>query len=144
MALLFLLLFGIYREAFRTELIIDPISVPRRYEETGLTAEVMADRVGDALREIEVLAGTTIERDNLVRLKDEEAAPDVSIPGTKLELKTVVELARELIGIHPKHVRGDLVVRPPTLRDWPTILCHVPRHSGSRLRPCRPTQPSRV
>ena len=90
MALLFLLLFGIYREAFRTELIIDPISVPRRYEETGLTAEVMADRVGDALREIEVLAGTTIERDNLVRLKDEEAAPDVSIPGTKLELKTVV------------------------------------------------------
>jgi hypothetical protein len=47
------LLLYVYREVTRDVLIIDPFTVPKRFEETGLTSEVMANRIGDTLHEIE-------------------------------------------------------------------------------------------
>jgi tetratricopeptide (TPR) repeat protein len=104
------LLFYFYREMTRDVLIIDPFTVPKRFEESGLTAEVMANRIGDALREIEVATRTGMKKDNLTSLKEEGSLPDVEIPGTKLGLKTVVDIARSVFGIYPKHVSGDIVV----------------------------------
>ena len=47
------LLLYLYREVTRDTLIIDPFSVPKRFEESGLSGEVIANRVGDAIRQIE-------------------------------------------------------------------------------------------
>ena len=103
-------LFYIYREVTHDALIIDPFTVPKRFEEAGLTSEVVANRIGDALREIEITTQTRMKKDNLSSLRDDGSMPDVEIPGTKLGLKTVVEITRTVFGIYPKHVSGDIVV----------------------------------
>jgi Tfp pilus assembly protein PilF len=102
-------LFYVYREVSREVLIIDPFSVPKRFEETGLTPEVVANRIGDAMRAIETSAETQMKKDNLTSLRDQGSTPDVEIPGTKLGLKTLVEVTRTVFGIYPKHASGDIV-----------------------------------
>jgi len=48
------LLFYVYREVTRDAVIIDPFTVPKHFEEAGLTGEVMANRIGDRLHQIEI------------------------------------------------------------------------------------------
>src|ERR1700676_161861 len=57
------LLIYVYREVTRDVLIIDPIAVPRRFEEAGLSSEVMANRIGDALRHLEIEAHSRLRMD---------------------------------------------------------------------------------
>src|SRR4029077_8137732 len=90
-------------------LVIDPFSVPKRIEESGLTPDVVSNRIGDAFHQMESNAQTQLKKDNLTLLRDEGSMPDVEIPGTKLSLKTMVEVTRAILGIHPKHVSGDIV-----------------------------------
>src|SRR5208337_2395261 len=104
------LLFYVYREVTRDVLIIDPFTVPKHFEEAGLTGEVMANRIGDRLRQIEIATQTRMKKDNLTSLREEGSVPDVEIPGTKLGLKTLVDMTRALLGIYPKHISGDIVV----------------------------------
>src|SRR5271166_1703645 len=104
------LLFYVYREVTRDVVIIDPFTVPKHFEEAGLTSEVMANRIGDRLRQIEVAAQTQMKKDNLTSLREEGSVPDVEIPGTKLGLKTLVDITRTLFGVYPKHISGDIVV----------------------------------
>jgi tetratricopeptide (TPR) repeat protein len=100
----------VYREATRDVLTIDPFSVPKQFEEAGLTSEVMANRIGGTLRQIEVDTQTTMKKDNLGSVHDEASMPDVEIPGTNLGLKTVVDITRTVFGINPKHISGDIVL----------------------------------
>jgi len=104
------LLFYIYREVTRDVIIIDPFTVPKRFEEAGLTSEVMANRIGDTLHQIEIATQTRMKKDNLTSLREEWSVPDVEIPGTKLGLKTLVDVARTVFGIYPKHISRDIVV----------------------------------
>ncbi len=104
------LLFYVYREVTRNVLIIDPFTVPRHFEEAGLTGEVMANRIGDRLHEIEIGTQTRLKKDNLTSLREEGSVPDVEIPGTKFGLKTLVDVTRAVLGIYPKHISGDIVV----------------------------------
>src|SRR5260370_36169773 len=61
---------------FHDVLVIDPFSVPKRYAEAGLTPEVVADRIRDALRQIE--AGVESESQDRVALpNDQTAIPDI-------------------------------------------------------------------
>src|ERR1017187_1974184 len=105
-----LLLFHIYREVTRDVLIIDPFTVPKHFEEAGLTSEVMANRIGNTLHQIEIATQTQMKKDNLTSLREEGSVPDVEIPGTKLGLKTFVDITRTVFGIYPKHISGDIVV----------------------------------
>src|ERR1017187_7788637 len=107
-------LFYIYREVTRDALIIDPFTVPKRFEEAGFTSEVVANRIGDELRQLETTP-IRMKKDNLSLLRDAGAVPDVEIPGTKIGLKTIVEVTRTVFGIYPKHVSGDIVVHATTL-----------------------------
>jgi len=117
------LLLYAYREITRDVLIIDPFTVPRHFEEAGLTSVVVANRIGDTLRQIEEATQTRMKKDNLTSLRDEGSTPEVEIPGAKLDLKTVVDLARSVFGIYPKHISGDIVVpldRPTNAASPPT------------------------
>jgi tetratricopeptide (TPR) repeat protein len=100
----------IYREVSRDALIMDPFSVPKGFEDRGLTSEVVSNRIGNTVREIEMNVLTRMKKDNLSSLHDEGSIPEVEIPGTKLGLKAVVEGTRAILGIYPKHVSGDIVV----------------------------------
>lgn len=108
-ALFLPLLLYLYQEVDRDVLIIDPFSVPKRFEEAGLTPEVVAHRIGNALRRIEVDAHTRAKKDKLTALRHEGSQLDIELPGTKLGLKTAVEIIRVVFGIHPKHVSGDII-----------------------------------
>ena len=59
------LLFYVYREVKRDVLIIDPFTVPKYFAEAGLTGEVMANRIGDKLRQIEITTQTQMKKENL-------------------------------------------------------------------------------
>jgi tetratricopeptide (TPR) repeat protein len=108
------LLLYVYREVTRDSLVIDPFSVPKQYEEAGLTPEVVANRIGNAMRQIEAEARTEMKKDNLESIHDEGSTPDVEIPGTKLGLKTLVDITRAVFGVYPKHVSGDIVAQAAT------------------------------
>src|SRR5208337_4451457 len=123
------LLFYVYREVTRDVLIIDPFTVPKHFEEAGLTGEVMANRIGDRLRQIEIATQTRMKKDNLTSLREEGSVPDVEIPGTKLGLKTIVDMTRALLGIYPKHISGDIVV--PV--DTPTKVGSPPVQQQARV-----------
>src|SRR5271157_3788726 len=100
------LLFYVYREVTRDVVIIDPFTVPKHFEEAGLTGEVMANRIGDRLRQIEIATQTRMKKDNLTSLREEGSVPDVEIPGTKLGLKTLVDITRNLSKTHQRQHRG--------------------------------------
>jgi tetratricopeptide (TPR) repeat protein len=104
-------IFYVYSEVTRNVLIIDPFTVPKRFEEMGLTSEVMANRIGDALRQTERNAKTTqMKNDQLAFARDEGSPLEVEIPGTKLGLKTVIDVTRTVLGRYPKHISGDIVI----------------------------------
>ena len=105
----------VYREVTRDVLIIDPFTVPKSFEEAGLTPEVMANRIGDMLRQMETATDSSMKKDTLAAFRDEGSPPDVEIPGTKLGLKTVVDITRSVFAIYPKHISGDIVVRADLL-----------------------------
>jgi superkiller protein 3 len=104
------LILYVYREVTRDALIIDPFTVPKRFEEAGLTSDVMANRIGDKLRQIEEATETRRRKDSLNSFKDAGSIPEVEIPGTMLNLKTVIDITRSVFGIYPKHIRGDVVI----------------------------------
>jgi len=103
-------LFYICREVTHDALVIDPFTVPKSFEEAGLTSEVVANRIGNALRQIETTTQTRMKKDNLVSLRDEGSVPDVPIPGARIGLRTVVEAVRTVLGRYSKHVGGDIVM----------------------------------
>jgi tetratricopeptide (TPR) repeat protein len=99
----------IYLELRRDVLILDPFSVPKRLEERGLTGEVIAHRVRDALLQMQAETKTSMKKSNLSAARDEGAMPDMEISGTKMGVKTVADLLRSLLGKNLKHASGDIV-----------------------------------
>jgi tetratricopeptide (TPR) repeat protein len=116
------LLLYVYREVRREVLIIDPFTVPKDFENAGLTPEVMANRIGDRLRQIETATDSVMEKDTLASLRDEGSTPDVEIPGTNLGLKTVIDITRSVFGIYPKHISGDIVAQANLLTNTEPTL----------------------
>jgi hypothetical protein len=109
-ALLLLLIFYISHEAIRDVLIIDPIAVPKSFADAGLTPEVMANRVGEKLRQMETATETSMKKDVLGSYMDELSIPEVEIPGTKLNLKLAIDVTRSIFRRYPKHIGGDIVL----------------------------------
>jgi hypothetical protein len=118
--LVLLVVFYIARDIAHDVVIVDPISVPWDFESAGLTPAVMAQRVGDRLRQIESATTTSMRKDSLTAIQDETATPDVEIPGTKMGLKTMSAMIRNLLGIYRKHVGGDVVYSAAEPGDAPT------------------------
>jgi Flp pilus assembly protein TadD len=109
----------VVREVNRDVLIIDQFGVPKSLSDAGLSSDVMANRVGERLREIEDTTKTYMKKDVLGSQSEEASIPEVEIPGTKLGLKTIVDVARSLLHRDPKHIGGDIVLpltdaRPPS------------------------------
>ncbi len=109
-------LFYVYREAYREALVIEPLAMPKPLEESGLTSEVMANRIGDALYAIESKTKTRMKKDKLDGDSD-TAPPDVEVPGTGLGVKTLIDVTRTVFGIYPRRVIGDVVMQGESAKD---------------------------
>lgn len=101
------------RELQRDVLVVDPIAVPKDFEDNGLTADVMSNRMCDALRRVESATKAKMKMDNPASSHDQGATPEIEIPGTKLTIKTVIDVIRRLSNKYPKHVTGDIAFAQP-------------------------------
>src|SRR5712691_8278551 len=74
-------------------IVIEPISVPRRYEDAGLTPEVMSQLIADALAGLEAQSHSKVPTDRFVLSSDPSSLPDVDVevPGIKFRLRAFVE-----------------------------------------------------
>lgn len=132
--LLFFVSFYIHRELNRDVLIIDPFSVPKQFDEVGLTPDVIANRIRDAMHQIEAGARTSMKKDSLASLREMGSTPNVEIPGTGLGVKTVIEVAREVLGKYPKHVGGDIVLeKTESIPNNATVTVYI-THGRDRNR----------
>lgn len=105
LALALSLLRGFWRETVE----IQPLSVPPDLAATGMTGEVAARRLADALTRRRKEA-----REDYVNLRAPEpvmqwAEPDFEVPGVKLSLRSLTAFVRRIIGLRPTTVSGDLI-----------------------------------
>ncbi len=114
-----------YREVTRNVLIIDPFTVPKIFADAGLTPEVLANGIGDALRQIEESTRTRMQKDSLAIGPDTSPTPDIEIPGTKLGLRTVIEELRSTFGIYTKHISGDVFVPVGAVSEVPSSSINI-------------------
>jgi Tfp pilus assembly protein PilF len=107
-----------YRELASAALIIEPINVSKQYADAGITPEVMASRIKDALIAVEAATKTLLEKDRLVirSRSDMAASPDPELLGTKLGLKSVIEITRNIIPFlpQPQSVGGEITLSTTT------------------------------
>jgi tetratricopeptide (TPR) repeat protein len=109
---LFLILLGVcvYSGASLNSIVIEPFSVPKRYEDAGLTPEVMSRLIADALVDLEEQAHSGMRKDRLALSSDPSPFPDIEVPGTKFGLRTLVEATLQIFRRDPTHVRGAILL----------------------------------
>lgn len=100
------------REMMKSDtVIVEPFSVPKAFEESGLTPNAMATRIADALAKLENSTLTTASSRDDVRLASALGSIDkIEVPGTNLGLGTVIDTMRTLLGRSARHVGGGIVV----------------------------------
>jgi tetratricopeptide (TPR) repeat protein len=111
------------QQVLHARLVIEPIIVPKQLEDSGITAEVMSNRIRDALDRIEATAGTNIREESsesrtstprFVVPSDQTPYASVEIPGTKFDLNSVVQLILSVLQFHqPDTVSGEVTLPGP-------------------------------
>ena len=102
-----------YRELNRDVLVIYPFSVPRQYADSGLTGEVMANRIANAIDGIQTAAETYMRKDEVMRFSGSRLGPSIEIPGTGIGLQAVTQILRAVFQVHPKRVSGEVTLPLP-------------------------------
>jgi tetratricopeptide (TPR) repeat protein len=127
-----------YPRVSRDVLIIDSFSVPKQFEEAGFTPDVVANQIFNTMQEINADAHAQIEKDEVTWARDEGSIPDVEVPGTKLGIKTFLEMARAIPGAHKaRHVIGDIVALQTgglSVGSQITVTIYFKDDQGSHIR----------
>jgi superkiller protein 3 len=117
-------LFYLYDETTHHVLIVDSINLPE--DKNGFTSAVMVNQIGDALRRIEAVTRTQMNKDS-VRLPQEAVSPPaIEVPGAKLGINDLVAILRSVFRIYPQRITGDLVlsqIEPPRISNMDTYRC---------------------
>ena len=97
----------IIREIHQDTIEVAPIQVPARLAETGLTAEVVALRLLDQIAAAERL----VKSERVVRPNVELVGqkPDFNVPIAGISLRSLADIARNLLGIAPRRVSGEII-----------------------------------
>jgi tetratricopeptide (TPR) repeat protein len=106
-----------FREMTHHTLIIESVSVPKQYADAGITSDVIANRIKDAVDAIEVNTKTSMHKDRVGMRSDELSAPDVEVPGTKLGLRSVIEMIRAIFPsvAQSTNVGGEITLSLPRM-----------------------------
>jgi tetratricopeptide (TPR) repeat protein len=124
-------------EARRPVIVIEPFNVPKNFQDSGITSEVLANHVGERAAEMERDMRTRLRSEKLSDSKDQTELPDIEIPGAKLSLKTAADVAKTIFGIRPKRISGDIILLhapQPTTHSAPqnVLITVYFSHSGNR------------
>jgi tetratricopeptide (TPR) repeat protein len=106
--------FFVFTEGRRYSVIVDDISVPKSFDDVGLTSEVVAGRVAAAMQQIELRTHARLENDSMapagIASMQNSGMLAIEMPGTHLSLKVLSELAQTMFGHASSHVSGDIVI----------------------------------
>ncbi len=118
--LLVAILGQISQDYFRDPVVIDPIVVPKAFEERGYTPQAFAAEIRDEIDEIIRSAMTQAKKEGLVAGNNREsfptvnkesyavatgeALPDIEIPETTLSFRKVVDFLEGLLQLQPRHI----------------------------------------
>lgn len=98
----------IIREVNQDSIEVAPIQVPARLAETGLTAEVVALRLLDQIAAAERIV--TSERVVRPHVELVGQKPDFTVPIAGISLRALADIARNLFGIAPRRVSGEIIL----------------------------------
>lgn len=109
-----ILLLILVDELQRDGIEVQPISVPARLVEAGLTPDVVALRLTDAIMHLQDSVGGEPRRRTGADVGG--AHPDFTVPLTGLSLRSVASTLRGMLGIPERRVSGEITVDGETLR----------------------------
>ncbi len=109
MIALLALALSLLRGWWRATVEIQPLSVPPDLAATGMTAEVAARRLADALGRRWAEAYDDYVTNRAPEPVMQWAEPDFEIPGVKISLRSLTLYLRRIIGLRPTTVSGDLI-----------------------------------
>jgi tetratricopeptide (TPR) repeat protein len=98
----------VWSEARRQIVVIDNISVPKQFDEVGLTSQVLTSRVRDALAQMESKIKTFKPKEQF-SFGETPALFEFEIPETNFSVRTLVELAQQLFHSQPEHLHVEIV-----------------------------------
>ena len=104
----------VIREIHQDTIEVAPIQVPTNLADTGLTPAVVALRLLDQIAAAErVVTSERVVRPN-VELVGQK--PDFNVPIAGISLRTLADIARNLIGIAPRRVSGEIILNDDKLK----------------------------
>ena len=104
----------VIREIHQDTIEVAPIQVPTSLADTGLTPAVVALRLLDQIAAAErVVTSERVVRPN-VELVGQK--PDFNVPIAGISLRTLADIARNLIGIAPRRVSGEIILNDDKLK----------------------------
>ena len=109
-----ILLLILVDELQRDGIEVQPISVPARLVEAGLTPDVVALRLTDAIMHLQDSVGGEPRRRTGADVGG--AHPDFTVPLTGLSLRSVASTLRNMLGIAERRVSGEVTLDGETLR----------------------------
>ena len=112
--LLTVMIILVIREIHQDTIEVAPIQVPTSLADTGLTPEVVALRLLDQIAAAErVVTSERVVRPN-VELVGQK--PDFNVPIAGISLRSLADIARNLIGIAPRRVSGEIILNEDKLK----------------------------
>lgn len=109
-AALLLLVPAVASQAMRNAVVIDPIAVPKALADRGLTAEVMANRLWDGLRDFSETASAA--RATIAAIPDSQLV-EFSLPDTGISLDSIFAQIRLFFNIHETRIGGEVICETP-------------------------------
>ena len=104
----------IIREVNQDSIEVAPIQVPARLAETGLTAEVVALRLLDQIAAAErVVTSERVVRPHVELIGQK---PDFTVPVAGISLRSLADITRNLLGIAPRRVSGEIIQEGDNIR----------------------------
>jgi tetratricopeptide (TPR) repeat protein len=104
----------IIREVNQDSIEVAPIQVPARLAATGLTAEVVALRLLEQIAAAERLV--TSERVVRPHVELIGQKPDFTVPVAGISLRSLADIARNILGIAPRRVSGEIIQEDDNIR----------------------------
>lgn len=104
----------IIREVNQDSIEVAPIQVPARLAATGLTAEVVALRLLDQIAAAErVVTSERVVRPHVELIGQK---PDFTVPIAGISLRSLADITRNLLGIAPRRVSGEIIQEEDNIR----------------------------
>ena len=116
-ALFFSILILLIIEFNREEIILEAIEIPVEIEKTGYSGKVVAEKLLDEARKIEIEINEKskgyvwpVGLSNISELYAQVQSPEIQVPGTNFTFKTLIRFLRHELGLKANYIRGEVTV----------------------------------